>query len=148
MNIIICSFFANLSRDKYTIIDFKKQFFLWFSGVRGAMAFALAIKSKFDFPGVGSMFLLLTLIITAFTFIYSSFLLEDTLYKCGIIILEEDIDSSEKFPNTEKDNFGKIKEMMYNLHAGFLIPFAARKPSLEEQNPLRRSLNEDFNKCS
>ncbi len=52
------------------------------------MAFALALKSKFDFQRVGTVFLLLTLIITAFTLIYSSLFLELTLNSCDVIIKE------------------------------------------------------------
>lgn len=50
------------------------------------MAFALAIKSKFDLPRVGSIFLLLTLLITAFTLIYSALFLETTLNICDVIL--------------------------------------------------------------
>lgn len=50
------------------------------------MAFALAIKSKFDLPRVGSIFFLLTLVITAFTLIYSAFFLDYTLNQCDVII--------------------------------------------------------------
>lgn len=146
LNILICTFLANLTRDEKTKIGPKRQFFLWFAGVRGAMAFALAIKSKFDFPGVGSMFLLLTLIITAFTLVYSSFLLEDTLYKCDIIVKEgEDQDENARVNSflQKTDTFAKIKQIMYNIHIAFLLPFVERKENINE-HPLKENLNKDF----
>jgi len=70
LNVYLCSYLANLSRSNF-IIDNKKKFFLWFAGVRGAMAFALAIKSKQELANkeTGGSFLFLTIIITLFTVI-------------------------------------------------------------------------------
>ena len=81
------------------------------------MAFALSVKSKFDLPRVGDIFLVLTLIITAFTLVYSSLFLETTLINCDVII--KDVDNAEillleekknlKFQN-EENNFKQEKE--------------------------------------
>ena len=72
LNIYPLSLLINLTRSGPRKIKMKSQHLMFFSGLRGAMAFALSLKSKFDFPGTGNIFLLLTLLITAFTLIYSS----------------------------------------------------------------------------
>ncbi len=104
------------------------------------MAFALALKSKFDFPGVGSMFLLITLIITAFTLIYSSFLLEDTLIKCEIIVSKEE--SSDETPVID-NFFEQMKTKMYNFHFYYLLPYVDRKVNRID-NTLKQNLMQDF----
>jgi len=60
-----------MSRYK-NLIDNKKKFFLWFAGARGAMAFALAIKTEevLKNKDKGGTILFLTLIITLFTVSY------------------------------------------------------------------------------
>ncbi len=128
------------------------QFFLWFSGVRGAMAFALALKSKFEYPQVGSIFLLLTLIITAFTLIYSSILLEKTLIYCDIIInpVEEEEEQTEyqnkylsvKNSVLSENLFGKIKTLIYKFHHNYLLRLINN--SDKKAPPLKEILMEDF----
>jgi len=54
------------------------------------MAYAISVKSRKDFPEMGSMFVLLTLIITAFTLIYSSLFIDLSMKKCGIVVQEPD----------------------------------------------------------
>ncbi len=148
INIGICSVLANWTRTETTRIDLKKQFFLWFAGVRGAMAFALALKSKFDYPGVGSMFLLLTLILTLWTLVYSSFLLEDCLHKCNVIVHEgtEVKEDDDIVPQEEMDTFNKIKSCFYGIHEDMLLPMVLRrnKVNATEMNSLKRGMLEDF----
>jgi NhaP-type Na+/H+ or K+/H+ antiporter len=43
LNIAIVSFLVNLQRSENSKINFKTQFVMWFSGLRGAMAYALAL---------------------------------------------------------------------------------------------------------
>ena len=107
------------------------------------MAFALAIKSKFDFPGVGDMFLLITLIITLFTLVYSSFLLEGTLKSCGIIITktEEEIEEEEKKVTTIPNSFQEMKDNLYSIHLEYLLPFVQER---KEPISLMKRLNTDF----
>lgn len=68
ISVFLCSYLSNTMRQ-ITVIDNKKKFFLWFAGVRGAMAFALAIKAKTELndKDTGRTFLMLTLTITLFT---------------------------------------------------------------------------------
>jgi hypothetical protein len=117
------------------------------------MAFALALKSLFDFPGVGNMFLLITLIITAFTLIYSSLFLETTLNNCGIILNDEvDIRSNEVTKNSFTDNnslrrekniFANVKDKMIEMNSYYFMPLVDRKPA-EPARDLKSNLLEDF----
>ncbi len=160
-NILICSYLANISRKEKSKIDFNKQvkllfykinqFFLWFSGVRGAMAFALAIKSMSDFPEVGSIFLLITLIITAFTLIYSSLFLENTLHRCDIIIKEEEVRTEMKVfsreyqPKTfyDKNLFYILKEKIEKINDEYLLPYVERNQETQGKG-LKTNLLQDF----
>lgn len=59
-NVWIVSFFVNKFRNKHKI-DNKFKTVMWVSGLRGAMAYALALKACIDFPN-GRIMLILTLI--------------------------------------------------------------------------------------
>lgn len=43
LNVGIVTFLVNLGRSDKTRLKFKTQFVMWFSGLRGAMAYALAL---------------------------------------------------------------------------------------------------------
>ena len=60
LNIGIVSYFVNKSRNHKKITR-KFQFVMWLAGLRGAMAYALALKSTFDFEK-GPIMLITTLI--------------------------------------------------------------------------------------
>jgi solute carrier family 9 (sodium/hydrogen exchanger), member 8 len=60
LNIGIVSYLVNKSRT-HKLIDRKFQFVMWVAGLRGAMAYALALKSTFDFDK-GPIMLVVTLI--------------------------------------------------------------------------------------
>lgn len=85
--ILITSKLSNYSRTS-NIISSKQQFFLVFAGVRGAMAYALAIKSLSDYKNTGKLFLIITLIFTGFSMIYSSLFLDCVLRKCDLIVVK------------------------------------------------------------
>jgi NhaP-type Na+/H+ or K+/H+ antiporter len=124
LNILICSKLTNLARSE-NILDKKKQFFLWFAGVRGAMAFALAIKSKEDFPNVGPIFLVLTLIFISITLLYSTILIDFTLKKCEIINYceAENLENSEE---RHKNCFESFKSYIEVLNSRYLMPCVNR----------------------
>jgi sodium/hydrogen exchanger 8 len=64
-NIYPCSYILNKGGAN---IDSKKQFTMWFAGLRGAIAFVLALKSKEDFKdGNGDTILTTTILIIFFT---------------------------------------------------------------------------------
>ena len=127
VNIVICSKISNISRTT-NIIDSKKQFFLWFAGVRGAMAFALAIKSITDFKLVGSMFLMITLIITAFTLIYSSVFLNLVIQKCDILEIcqADNFTESSIASRANMDIFSRFKAFCKDTNENLLLKMVNR----------------------
>merc|ERR1711981_530405 len=63
-NILSCTAFLNMFRRHK--ISWRYQFFMWFSGLRGAIAFALAIDSVRRFEQ-GDIILTLTLVYAVIT---------------------------------------------------------------------------------
>ncbi|KAK4804035.1 hypothetical protein SAY86_003852 [Trapa natans] len=49
-NVFSCAYLVNLARPTHSKIPLKHQKALWYSGLRGAMAFALALQSIHDLP--------------------------------------------------------------------------------------------------
>ncbi|XP_004486408.1 sodium/hydrogen exchanger 6 isoform X2 [Cicer arietinum] len=49
-NVFSCAYLVNLARPDHRKIPLKHQKALWYSGLRGAMAFALALQSVHDLP--------------------------------------------------------------------------------------------------
>ncbi|CAK9182202.1 unnamed protein product [Ilex paraguariensis] len=49
-NVFSCAYLVNLARPVHRQIPLKYQKALWYSGLRGAMAFALALQSVHDLP--------------------------------------------------------------------------------------------------
>lgn len=114
-------------------LDAKKQFFLWFAGVRGAMSLALSIKCKFDFPEAGPVFLVLTLIIITFTLLYSTLFLEKTLKKCDIII-EDSLENIKEEDNKKTNCFTSLKTKLDELNQYYLIPHIKRECNYETES--------------
>jgi hypothetical protein len=104
------------------------------------MAFALSLKSKYDFPGIGDIFLLLTLIVTAFTLMYSSFLMDPILYACGII--ETEVKERPESIKENKNYFEVFKEFLVHVNEIHLLPYVRKDKEPENS---KRLLN-DFNK--
>nr|ALR87234.1 antiporter NHX2 [Mesembryanthemum crystallinum] len=50
VNVFSCGYLVNLARPAHRKIPMKHQKALWYSGLRGAMAFALALQSVHDLP--------------------------------------------------------------------------------------------------
>jgi sodium/hydrogen exchanger 8 len=65
----LCSV-ANLSRSPRSKIPFKHQFVIWFSGLRGAIAFALALNVKTNDPNHAAIIKSSTLLIVLFTTVF------------------------------------------------------------------------------
>jgi len=61
LNVGLCTYLANKSRTE-SKIDFKTSVVIWFSGLRGAMAYALALSCAVDFPVAGPVILIDTLL--------------------------------------------------------------------------------------
>ncbi|KAK7348311.1 hypothetical protein VNO80_22862 [Phaseolus coccineus] len=68
VNVFSCAYLVNLVRPAYRQIPRKHQKALWYSGLRGAMAFALALQSIHDLPdGHGQTILTATTAIVVLT---------------------------------------------------------------------------------
>lgn len=57
---------------------------MWIAGLRGAMAYALAIESTFDFGEAGRVMLYLTVIYGLITILFVGSILQPVLVKCGV----------------------------------------------------------------
>lgn len=125
-------------------MDNKKQFFLFFAGVRGAMAFALALKSKVDFPRHGSVFLVVTLLFISFTLLYSSIFLDFVINKCGVLSYCDAINLENSSVNSQtrlKVCFVYFKNQIEVLNTKFLMPLVLRKEELQE--PMTKHENKE-----
>lgn len=78
INIAIVSWLVNCTRTDSKISK-KKQFVMWISGLRGAMAYALSIQSTFDFGAAGKVMLYITLIYSIFSIILMGSILHPVL---------------------------------------------------------------------
>ena len=87
------------------------------------MAFALSIKSKLDFPAVGNVFLVLTLIIASFTLLYSTLFLDIVLKKCGIADFckaDNFEESSLNKTRSKKNCFENFKSKIHEINENYL----------------------------
>lgn len=82
INVGICSWLANRSRTTHRITA-KMAFVLWLSGLRGAMAYALALKAAVDLS-MGPIILIDTLIYAFITILLIGSILNPVLTKCGV----------------------------------------------------------------
>lgn len=83
VNILVVSFLCNLGRSKESKIGWNLQFVMWIAGLRGAMAYALALKSYNELP-VGPVILTDTLIFSLLTILVIGSFLNPLLSKLGV----------------------------------------------------------------
>jgi NhaP-type Na+/H+ or K+/H+ antiporter len=57
---------------------------MWLAGLRGAMAYALAIKSVDDFPEMGDVILVITLLFSLITIIFIGSIINPVLTKLNV----------------------------------------------------------------
>ena len=100
LNICITSTLCNITRRENKI-GWKFQFILWVAGLRGAMAYALALESYNDYPSVGKVMLVITLIYALISVLITGSVLSPILGYVGVEKTEEDlqtqIDMDESF---------------------------------------------------
>ena len=82
LNVLIVSAIANTSRTKNKI-SWKVQMVTWISGLRGAMAYALALKAAVTLP-LGPVILIFTLIYSFITILVVGSALNPVLAKCDV----------------------------------------------------------------
>lgn len=67
LNVWLTSKLVNSTRSPSSVINPKQQFVMWISGLRGAMAYALAMQSISDYGKAGIIMLSLTLVYAILT---------------------------------------------------------------------------------
>lgn len=82
INVLICSWLANRSRTNNRIHG-KMQFVMWMAGLRGAMAYALALKAAIALP-MGPVILIDTLIYAFITILFFGSILNPVIKKCDV----------------------------------------------------------------
>ena len=97
LNILIVTKLVNCSRMT-TKISGKMQFVMWLSGLRGAMAYALALKCATDLE-IGPVILIDTLIYALITILGIGSILNPVLSKLEVKRKEEDASSNSSFEN-------------------------------------------------
>jgi len=105
-NIGVVSFLVNKNRS-VSVIPRKAQFVMWVSGLRGAMAYALAIESIFDFGDAGRVMLYLTLIYGLISILFIGSILNPILTKCGVTRQQN---SQQNEENKERDSSEQNKK--------------------------------------
>jgi hypothetical protein len=104
------------------------------------MAFALSVKSKYDFPEVGGVFVGLTLLLTVFTLSYASVLLEPVLHFCNIIV--NDDKTNDSVSNESRQGFfNNIKVKISEWNQSVLQPYVERPKDYEN---VKSRLLDDF----
>lgn len=133
VNIIISSWLLNIAGVR---VPPKFQFFMWFSGLRGAIAFALAIYSLKDFESGGDIILSLTILYAILTVIPIQILviggtITPLLLKLGI--LNKPIKDSCSVETLRKVNY-----YISNIESKFVYPvFVDPSSSAEEESELQ-----------
>jgi solute carrier family 9 (sodium/hydrogen exchanger), member 8 len=83
LNVGVCTFLINKTRTE-TKFSTKEFFVIWFSGLRGAMAYALALSCAVDFPIVGPVILIDTLMYSFTTILVQGSVMNPVLAKCDV----------------------------------------------------------------
>lgn len=127
-NIAIVSCLVNGTRSG-TKIGRKQQFVMWIAGLRGAMAYALAIESIFDFGEAGRVMLYLTTIYGLITILIVGSILQPVLVKCEVTKQAEgearsdlQVESQPKDPQEKVRCCKKFKGIMYNFNHVYFAP--------------------------
>jgi NhaP-type Na+/H+ or K+/H+ antiporter len=84
INIVVCSLLVNCTRTKESKINCKTQFVMWYGGLRGAMAYALALMCALKFS-YGPVILLDTLLYSLFTILIQASFLHPILIWAGVV---------------------------------------------------------------
>ena len=146
-NIGVVTALVNRARSS-TKINKKQQFVMWIAGLRGAMAYALAIESIFDFGEAGRAMLYLTVIYGLITILIVGSILHPVLIKCEVTRgAQPEPPSSlqaEPQPKDSSENVRcckRLKTVLYNFNHVYFAPlfikvdekprasYAARDPS-------------------
>mmetsp|Transcript_9733 Transcript_9733/g.16397 ORF Transcript_9733/g.16397 Transcript_9733/m.16397 type:complete len:199 (-) Transcript_9733:405-1001(-) len=95
-NVALVSFFVNKTRSQLTHINNKKQFVMWIGGLRGAMAYALAMQSIADYGDPGKTILGLTMVYAFFTILGVGSILNPILERCDVMQKSDDASPAQE----------------------------------------------------
>jgi sodium/hydrogen exchanger 8 len=84
LNIMVTSFLVNKTRGSTSVVSKEKKFVMWIAGLRGAMAYALAMQSIDDYGESGKLMLSITLIYSIITILGVGSILNPILIKCNV----------------------------------------------------------------
>lgn len=98
LNIWVCTFLVNRQRTEKTKINFKTQFVMWFAGLRGAMAYALALEASVTMVA-GPCILVTTLVYSLITVLGLGSVLHPVLTWADVKRKKEVEDSSDGTDN-------------------------------------------------
>lgn len=118
LNVFVVSALVNCTREKNKITP-KMQGVMWMSGLRGAMAYALALKCATELP-IGPVILIDTLIYAFLTILGIGSILNPVLTKLGV--KRKPVDPNE--PAYEgRDNFcNRLKVKLRNFDSEYFSP--------------------------
>lgn len=149
LNIGLISAICNLARGE-NVITKKFQFIMWIAGLRGAMAYALALESFSDYA-TGKVMLVITLIYSLFSVLFVGSILGPLLQYIGVEKTEEDlqtqIEIDESFyggelDNSKPTNLGEILKLrLYKFNRDYFMPLFVVDKS--EVNNLADTLESD-----
>lgn len=107
------------------------------------MAFALSLKSRQDFHDTGNSFLIVTLVITSLTLIYSSMLLDVVIRKCEIVANFEQHDQDSD-SSSHDGCFDKIKSLTADVNRKYLLPLVYREHEDRDDNLSESKIKEKY----
>lgn len=106
------------------------------------MAYALAIKSEVDFGNQGKKFLIVTLIFTGFTLLYSSLFVNLVIKACGLLEYSKEVSNDYAISS---DCFGSLKSCCNYFHEHYLKPFVSREKELSLIDEFKNTDRNDLN---
>jgi NhaP-type Na+/H+ or K+/H+ antiporter len=124
LNIILNSLFVNIFRTRK--VSMKFQFIMWFSGLRGAIAFALAIDSLKRFKDNGDVILTMTLLYAVITIVLIGGGIAPLLEYFGVVGVPEtpqhDLSSSNIIELVNENCGKRIKRWLYFVDDVYIFP--------------------------
>ena len=121
LNIMITTSLVNCSRSIDTKIPFKMQFIMWLSGLRGAMAYALALKCTTDLE-IGPVILIDTLIYSFITILGVGTILNPVLTRLDVKRKIEPEMAIEHEENAPTSRTGRFKALISRFDKKFFSP--------------------------
>lgn len=154
LNIGIISWMCNFTR-KENKVNFKFQFILWIAGLRGAMAYALALESFNDYS-TGKVMLVITLIYSLFSVLFIGSIFNPIITYIGVEKTEEDLQTQIQMDDTlyttdvfsKVTNIGeKLKMKLYKFNSKYFRPlFVVDKSEAEHVADLIDSQSQSENR--